>query len=146
MIARVQKGGKWGVVNSQGKLIIPVVYDDVQVKDFYNYESEAVKVKKGELWGIINLKGEEIVPCTYSEIWSFQSGMSKVLYSSEGETYGGFINKNGQLKIAIKDWYNLKNYYNGDYVEYTSTLGGVCRIDKEGKWYKKQGDNWILTQ
>ena len=146
MIARVQKGGKWGVVNSQGKLIIPVVYDDVQVKDFYNYESEAVKVKKGELWGIINLKGEEIVPCTYNEIWSFQSGMSKVLYSSEGETYGGFINKKGQLKVAIKDWYNLKNYYNGDYVEYTSTLGGVYRIDKEGKWYKKQGDNWILTQ
>lgn len=146
MIARVQKGGKCGVVNDKGKLIIPVIYDDIQVKDFYNYESDAVKVKKGELWGIVNLKGEEIAPCSYSQIWSYQSGMCKVLYDSDGETYGGFINKNGQLKVALKDWYNLKNYYEGEYVNYSPPSGGVYRFDRQGQFYKKQGDNWIAVE
>lgn len=142
MIARVQKGGKWGIVDTKGKLIIPAIYDDIKVKDFYNYESEAVKVKKDTLWGIVNLKGEQIAPCKYLEIWSYQSGMCKVLFSDEGETYGGFINKNGELKLALKDWYMFKDYWSGEYLEY-KPYGAEFRIDKQGKWFKKQGDNWV---
>jgi hypothetical protein len=72
--------------------------------------------------------------------------MCKVLFSSKGGTYGGFINKNGELKLALKDWYMLKDYWNGDFIEY-KPYGAEFRVDKEGKWFKnRETTGYLVTE
>jgi hypothetical protein len=75
------KGGKSGVIDSEGKIVIPLRYDWVEeiapnlwaVNNggvvFYNeeYQEEYWTVQGGK-WGVINSKNEEIVPIKYDVI------------------------------------------------------------------------------
>jgi hypothetical protein len=142
-LAKVKKGGKYGAVNGLGKLVVPVMFDDVDIKNFYSTETKLVKVKKGELWGIADLEGKLIAPCVYEKIYGYQSGMCKTLKKVNSELAAVFLDKNGEEKFSIKDWYQVKDYFDGDYVEYNPGSGSKIRIDKNGNWFEKKGDKWV---
>jgi len=141
-IARVKKAGKYGVVNDKGKVVVPTLYDAVEIKYFYSSDYPFVKVKQGELWGIVNLKGEFVTPCIYEGIYAFQSGMCKVLTTRDDKPVAGFIDKSGELVYSGPESYMVKDYYVGDFVEY-NYASQTLRIDKKGKCYKKEGNEWV---
>ena len=91
--AAVKNGEKCGFINTEGKEIVPCVYDMVSP-----FNEELAAVCKNEKWGYVNTKGELIIPCIYEYANDFSEGLACV--SKDGKE--GFINKNGEIVIPLK--------------------------------------------
>lgn len=61
----VKKNRKWGAVNQQGQVIIPIAYDTL-IPFPGNFSIGAKKVK----FGLIDLKGKELTPFRYDSMYS----------------------------------------------------------------------------
>jgi transcriptional regulator with XRE-family HTH domain len=63
--AIVMKGDKYGLIGTNGKIVVPVEYD------FFGKFGEIKKgwtiVMKGNKYGLLNLEGKEIIPCEYEK-------------------------------------------------------------------------------
>ncbi len=67
---QVDNGAKWGVVNNQGKILVPIIYDNIST-----FGDEGVgfltfkKTKNNEMkYGFIDLKGKIIATTDYDKI------------------------------------------------------------------------------
>ena len=54
--------GKFGAINSQGKEIIPLIFDELE------FIGSAIRVAINYQFGVINYSGEYILPCEYDRI------------------------------------------------------------------------------
>ena len=78
---------KWGVIDNQGKTIVPFgKYDWIDGFDQglarvnkWIVVDQASFLKK-KFWGIINERGEEVLPLEYDEVWNF---LGKNRYSTK---------------------------------------------------------------
>ena len=61
-LAPVKKNGKWGALNKQGKVVVPLKFEGV-LGDFSN--GLASVVRKDNTQGFINTKGELVIPYKY---------------------------------------------------------------------------------
>ena len=64
----VIKDGLWGIIDKEGKEIIPCKYDDIfdYSLDDYNNNNLLILKKNGK-YGKVNNKGEEVVPFIYDD-------------------------------------------------------------------------------
>lgn len=62
-LCTLKKDGKYGVINMEGKLLLPCIYDIAYI-DKQNY----IKVKLRGKEGLFNINAKEIIPCIYDEI------------------------------------------------------------------------------
>ncbi len=91
-LARVRLTGKYGFVNSAGKLVIPTVYE--QVSDFS--DGFALAWKDGRVF-FIDQKGVNTFKKTYRNASAFSNRLALV-WDEEGRK-AGFINTKGELVI-----------------------------------------------
>lgn len=91
----VRQQGKWGFVNTQNQVVIPLIYD--RVGTFYN---DWVSVYSQGKAGVINSKGQIVIPVklNYEEIGSFSEGFASV---RRGDKWG-VINNQGKEVVALK--------------------------------------------
>lgn len=154
-VAFISYGGKWGAINSSGKLIIPFKYQShgefsdglapVSLNDKWgfinkqgtlvvptkydsaeNFRDGLACVELNGKFGAINKQGVVIIPIKYDKAFSFSEGLASVL--KDGKY--GFINKNGSLVISCK-FQEAEDFSDGlSAVRLDSKYG---YIDKEGK-------------
>lgn len=98
---------KYGFVNKNNKLVIPLKYDDAR-----SFNEGMASVKKGYLWGYVNTTGKEVVPFKYDFAHEFKNGFGVVGIADQGT---GCVNKNGKLIIpciyeSINHFYDSKNH------------------------------------
>lgn len=110
---KVNKGGKWGFTDRNGKIVIEPLYDEV-----FNFKEELCCVEKDELFGFINREGEEVIPIVYECALSFNEGFACVF--KDGNC--GYINKENDIIIDFK------------YDAGTQVVNKSCRVKKDGKW------------
>lgn len=84
--------GKYGYVNTDGKPIVPIEFDEVG-----EWVEGMVKVKKGSRYGFYNELGELIVPIKYDDVEDYHNGFAAVTINQKK----GLINKNGKEIIPI---------------------------------------------
>lgn len=104
----VGKEGKYGLLSTDGELVVPCEYDSViyAVSD----SAYAFCIKKNGKFGLMNNKGEVVLPCEYdSKITLRTEAYNKCL---------AVIQKNNQIGIV-----NLKNFSIVVPCEYKSTYG-----------------------
>ncbi|CAM3618982.1 hypothetical protein FSS13T_17660 [Flavobacterium saliperosum S13] len=96
----VRKGKKFGLINEEGKEIIPIKYDALSV-DFADYDAEdrndekyRIVVAKGTKMGTVNLKNETILPFEYTHLQRI-SGWQE-LYKAKKRNKYQIIDKNGK--------------------------------------------------
>lgn len=104
----VEKNGKVGYMNTQGKLVVPTIYDNlIDPNDKYD-ESWANDVSEGHIvvakngkYGIIDTSNRVVLPFTskYSSIEGMTEGMAPIM-SKSGKW--GFLNKDGKEVIPPK--------------------------------------------
>ena len=96
-IAAVEKGGKWGYVNSKGEQVIPFEYDAIKGysamhetdKDTPYESSEGyVTVCKDGKYGILKSDGTEVVPCRFNSLTTVHNGRA---FASENGTDWGIL-------------------------------------------------------
>jgi hypothetical protein len=117
----VKKKNKYGIISSDGKIILPTKYDDIQ---YYSDNGELIpsqlptKVKSYDMWAYIDKNGNEVTPFKYDEIPYTYGNTLPVRVGAKW----GFINKSGQeiTPIQYGEWRRFQAYQ------------FVC--SKNGKW------------
>ena len=94
--------GKWSLLDKEGKVIIPLKYDDISDID---KETESVfYVVKDEKAGLVNMKGEEITPISYDAI---NEGEKGVFILTQGNFRGALFKQ----KILVPPIYESISSY-----------------------------------
>lgn len=63
--------GKFGAYNQQGKLVVPFIYDRIDIEGagaYQNFPGNYLIVTSGEFQGVIDLSGEVVVPIQYDQV------------------------------------------------------------------------------
>ena len=114
-LCMVKKNGYWGVIDLNGKLIIPLQYDSIiSLMDFFY-------VKKNNKWGALNNNGNTIVPLQYDEI-EYYDGYFRVLVNKKY----GIMNEHGNSVIPVA--------YDDIVLSYSSMDDGFFIAKKDGKY------------
>ena len=128
-LAKVRKDGKWGYINTHGKVIIPFQYDFAwkfsnglamvrrdskngyinkhgkvviafKVEHVSTFHDELAKVRNNNKYGFIDTTGKIVIPCQFDEAADFSEGLARV-YDYSSRRYG-FIDKTGKLIIPYR--------------------------------------------
>jgi WG containing repeat len=120
----VKKDGKFGYIDSNGKVIIPFKFDDA-----WYFSEGLASIKIGEKRGYINEKGKIVIEPQFVWANSFFEGLAKV-ETSDSFGLTGFIDKSG--KIVIKPEFRQVDHFSDGLalVQIDSKYG---YIDKLGK-------------
>ena len=104
---------RYGVINEDGKEIVPPIYYDVF--DFYK---GYIKVKMKNRFGIIDSTGRIIAPVRYYDVGRFNANLASVRIKNKW----AFINRKGKVVTEFKY----------DYFEYAGE--GVYAVKLNNKW------------
>lgn len=118
----VQKTSKEGVIDKNGKEILPVEYDTI------TFSGKNMNTVKKEETKIYNSKGEEQKNSEYSSILATENENYFITINKEEKF--GVMNKNNE--VIIKNNYQYIEYAFGDYFIVTNE-GKVGVVNKEGK-------------
>jgi len=107
-LAAVEKGGTWGFIDEEGKLIIDFRADLVLKDEFPEFSSGRcmiVQQKDGvQYFGFIDKTGKEVIPAKYVKASPFENGYAIVtLYSKETIGQNQVLNKE-VVQYQIEDY------------------------------------------
>lgn len=91
-VRRVSKEKKWGILDGDGKEILPLTYEYI-----YMFENGFSQVKWGSYYGIIDTKGKVIIKPEYVRI----EQIDKDLFTVFNGRHWGMINRYGILVAPI---------------------------------------------
>lgn len=89
----VVKGQKFGAINRQGQIVIPLEYNGA----LSSFTEDKLGVKEGDKWGFIDKNRQTVIPFEYSSVGGFQNGFAGV---SRDELWG-VIDQNNQEMLPI---------------------------------------------
>ena len=168
-LAVCRLNGKYGIVNSEGKQIQPMGFDELR-KDVSDPSSKELPdmssahdlhVRIGDKWGILTANGEQLAEVKFDSVGVFHDGLAVV---KAAERYG-YIDRSGVIVIPIQ-WMTAYDFSEGlaalrvdkKHFQFIDTAGtvvikskkydsvgrfrnGVCRVVKGGKvkWIDTKG-------
>ncbi len=96
----VEKGSKQGIINSVGKIMVPLLYGKV-----YPFKEDLAEVELNSKHGAVDKNGIVVIPIVYDIVYQFYGDLAIVCV---GEKHGfeyvqkyGAVNKNGTVVIPI---------------------------------------------
>lgn len=110
---KVNRGGKWGFKDRNGKQVVEPVYDEV-----FGFRENLCCVEKDERFGYINREGELTVPLEYDCATSFSEGYACVFKKDKC----GYINAADEIVVDF------------EFDAGTPVINGECRVKRDGKW------------
>lgn len=137
-IALAMIDDKFGYVNKGKKVIVPVIYDNIDifgktstisVGDFYqsilrhkgDWIGIAMSVQRDGKWGFADKNGIEIIPCKYDIVENFLSKKDSIVPVAINDKFG-YINIKGQEVIPLI--YEFAGRFSSD---------GIAPVVKNGK-------------
>lgn len=168
-LAVCRLNGKYGIVNSEGKQIQPMGFDELRkdVSDLSSKElpnmgsARDLHVRIGDKWGILTANGEQLAEVKFDSVGVFHDGLAVV---KAAERYG-YIDRSGAIVIPIQ-WMAAYDFSEGlaalrvdkKHFQFINTAGtvvikskkydsvgrfrnGICRVVKGGKvkWIDTKG-------
>ena len=116
--AVVEKGDKWGFVNTKGELAIPCIYDYA-----FDFSEGLATIRKNGKYGFINKKGEVVIPFKFEECGVFSEGLAYAR-DKKGDY---FIDTKGEIKIRLPK--NLSLFDGSSYdSSYPTFHNGTCSM------------------
>ena len=85
--AWVKKDGKYGFIDKQGKLVIPIQYDNIG-----GFAEGLARVQQNGKYGFLDKSGNTAIPFKFKNAGSFELGLAWVVDDSNKAFY---IDKNG---------------------------------------------------
>jgi len=106
----VRKDSLWGVINTEGKEVIPLKYSSIS-KQYYYGEPPFFMVEQHRLWGTMDAKGKQMVPPMYQFLqYEWMYTYPKLLLAQKDNLWG-FINLKGEEVLPLKYDYIYKDNY-----------------------------------
>jgi hypothetical protein len=121
-------GGKYGLLDTDGKELMPLKYDAILG---FSESLAVVRVEDrvGDRHGFINLNGEEVIPLTFERAGHFKEGLAPVKYQREWyfiDRQGKFVFKIGPVKFVGQFENGLARYEVDGRTGYINTRGEVA--------------------
>lgn len=91
---RVMDNGQVGVVQKDGRMIVPCRFDQVWTPNKDNYIRVLLNMKTG----LYHLQKGIILPAEYDQIWEFEDGLAKVMQNRKF----GFVDKDGLMVVPCE--------------------------------------------
>lgn len=98
-VLKVQKEGKYGLINLDGTEILPCEYDSITTM---KNRKNSLIVKKENNIGIVNTDGTIIVPVEYSDVTTITDDYKNGYIVKNAESKFGVIKANGQIGLECK--------------------------------------------
>lgn len=168
-LAVCRLNGKYGIVNSEGKQIQPICFDELRKDEAGSSSKELpdmgsardLHVRIGDKWGILTADGEQLAEVKFDSVGVFHDGLAVV---KAAERYG-YIDRSGAIVIPIQ-WMTAYDFSEGlaalrvdkKHFQFIDTAGtvvikskkydsvgrfrnGVCQVVKGGKvkWIDTKG-------
>jgi WG containing repeat len=95
---------KYGIINRQGKWLVPPQYNE-GYRGFVFFNGYAAVIKDRKM-GLINQKGEEILPFIYEHLGLFNDGLINMGIGNE-DYRAGFVNLKNEIVIPLIYKYTL---------------------------------------
>ncbi|MBR5227574.1 MAG: WG repeat-containing protein [Clostridia bacterium] len=111
----VKKGDKWGFIDKNSEIAVPIIYDSIK-----NFQNGFAEVCINHKWGFVDLNGTPICELKYSQVYPFDNGYA-IVYNTSGYN---LINQNGK-EISKRYFSSICKLRNGDF----------CLVDKSNKTY-----------
>lgn len=105
-LAGVELNNKWGFVDNANKLVIPIMYDNIEYNRKENCNNNypfygLLSVKLNDKWGMIDKNGKIVIPLIYENVK--ESGLGLISVTSEFKKDNiVYAYKNGILDIKGK--------------------------------------------
>ena len=122
-LSLVGKGNKHGFVDKNGKVVVPLIYDEA-----LTFSDGLAAVMQNNKWGYLDSTGKMVVELQYSEAMSFHNGMAVVV---KGGNYG-FINEKGTVVIPF-EFGGARGFSADGLAPVMNAKGKWGYIDKKGK-------------
>ena len=127
-ILKVKKGDKYGVINLEGKQLIPCEYEEIAVIPEI---TNTIKVKKDGKYGLFDGTGKQILQVEYMDILNLgKESKDGFIVKKENNKYG-IVSYSNQVILEANYDEITKIYGNDMYV--VKQAGKQILIDKEGK-------------
>lgn len=106
-VLKVQKDGKWGLIDLDGKQILDIIYDNIEtIKGIEN----SIIIEKDGSKGLVNNKGLKILEPIYSQIMSFGDDYKKGYITINSENKYGIVKSTGEVILDNK-YDKIENIY-----------------------------------
>jgi hypothetical protein len=127
--AMVRKNNKWGLIDENGKVILPFQYDDMNF--IQNSDKKLYYVNQyQQKFGYVNKKAEFVVPVKYDKIREFREDRLALKKGS----YWGFADEEGNEIIPCK--FRSVNDFKED----------LAAVSEKGKWgYIDKSGNYVIA-
>ncbi len=99
---------KWGFIDTQGKLVIPAVFDRIQgigegnlcytARPQKSFHEGLAAIAIGKLWGFVDKSGKVVIEPQYEEVGDFSEGLACAIIKGKC----GFIDHQGKVVIPAK--------------------------------------------
>ena len=147
----VRKGDKWGYINSDGRAITPLHFDQATL-----FEDSRARIKIGDKWGYININGDLLIEPVYDDISMFKcigKDANKSYYAALVKRFGrfGFISEGGKYIInpifeeAFEFWdigyACVKACGKWGIIDRNGVFVVICKFDDMGEYYGKTGEH-----
>lgn len=122
--------GKWswdyayGLVNTEGKVILPCKYDKIEVDE---KEMTATAWKKNKYVLIDLLSEEGVIPGKFDSTWSFYNGMAKV----KQDGCVGYINRHGDIVVPCVYQDAYYKTFGDNFIVKKNNHWGIVKADGE---------------
>ncbi|MBQ9184159.1 MAG: WG repeat-containing protein [Neisseriaceae bacterium] len=93
--AKIKQQDKYGLMDKNGKIIIPCEYDDILT---LTKEPDLIAVKKNNAWGFVDKNNHTVIPFVYEQVWHFHNGLAKI---RNNQQYG-MIDLTGKIIIPTQ--------------------------------------------
>jgi|GEM_PF-1764887 len=114
--------GLWGIVDSTGKEVLPVEYDEIVIG-----QADRFWVKKDSLWRLIDKNRKELCPPTaFEEVRVLSKSAKECYYAVKKNGKWGWVDQNGK-EIAPP-------MYDESGMGFFSMRNGVARATKDKQW------------
>lgn len=98
-VLKVQKDGKFGLINLDGTEILPCEYDSIET---YKGVRNCLVLKKDTNYGIANTKGHIVVPVQYLSVKPIEKDVNNGYIIKNSENKYGVISSNGNIALECK--------------------------------------------
>ena len=133
-VLKVKSNGKYGVIDLNGKEILPCEYEEIQaIQGIEN----ALKVKKDGKYGLIDDDGKKLLDVKYTDITNLGKDNQKGYIVKNDQNLYGIVDYTGQ-EILPEQYQEIKKVYGNDYYVVVKD-GKQVVIKKDGTEVLKDG-------
>lgn len=136
-IAVVKKNGKWGLINTKGKVVADFIYEDFFIPQVHLFFNDIATAKKDGLWGFLSKKGKNITPFVYEAVRS--SYLDDPQFISTFSDGMAVVKKNGKWG-AIDTKGNEKIPFVYDFISSFDSEAAVVQQDGKRGYINKNGE------